>query len=111
MNQTELDIEREFVEQELARLDAPVAEAAEQIRAKVRQLHPEQDAEGKWRVPEGSFGVLSTGERIAVAMVLDRYDLIRSYWGTMLEAVDRLGDDWTRAALRIQRNGWNTPTS
>lgn len=110
-NQTELDIEREFVEQELARLDAPVAKAAEQIRAKVRQVHPVQDEDGKWRVSEGALGVLSTGEKIAVAMVVDRYDLIRSCWGTMLEAVDRLGDDWTMAALRVQSNGWNTPTS
>lgn len=110
MEQTENDIERDLIDQEYARLDAPVVEAAEQIRAKVRQLRPVQDKEGNWRVPEGSFGVLSTGERIAVAMVLDRYDLIRS-WGTMLEAVDRLGHDWALAALRVQRRGWDAPTS
>jgi hypothetical protein len=28
------------------------------------------------------FGLLSTGERIAVAVVLDRYDLIQRAWGT-----------------------------
>lgn len=110
MNQTELESEREFVEQELARLDAPVAKAAEQIRAKVRQVRPVRDEEGKWRVSEGALHLLSTGEQIAVAMVLDRYDLIRKCWGTMLETVDRLGDNWTVAALRVQRNGWNTPT-
>jgi hypothetical protein len=54
-----------------------------------------------------SFGVLSTGERIAVALVLDRYDLVQKTWGTMLEAVHRLGADWTEAALRIQRQGWH----
>ncbi len=43
---------------------------------------------------ELSFGTLSTGERIAVALVLDRYDLLQDAWGTMLEAVHRLGPDW-----------------
>ncbi len=56
---------------------------------------------------ESRFGVLSTGERIAVALVLDRPDLVR-WWGTMLDAVDRLGPEWTRAALRVQRYGWDT---
>jgi hypothetical protein len=55
---------------------------------------------------ELSFGTLSTGERIAVALVLDRYDLLQDAWGSMLEAVNRLGPDWTQAALRIQRHGW-----
>jgi hypothetical protein len=53
-----------------------------------------------------SFGVLSTGERIAVALVFDRYDLLQKTWGSMLEAVHRLGPEWTLAALRIQRDGW-----
>jgi hypothetical protein len=67
-----------------------------QIRAKVRLVA--HDAP--------SFGTLSTGERIAVALVLDRYDLLQDAWGSMLEAVHRLGPDWTEAALRIQRHGW-----
>ena len=66
----------------------------EHIRLKVHMV----------RTDESLFGVLSTGEKIAVAMVLDRADLL-SWWGTMLEAVDRLGDEWTRAALRVQREG------
>jgi hypothetical protein len=66
-----------------------------QIRAKVRMVAAD----------ESLFGVLSTGERIAVALVLDRPDLVK-WWGTILEAVDRLGPDWTRAALRVQRDGW-----
>jgi hypothetical protein len=53
-----------------------------------------------------SFGVLSTGERIAVALVFDRQDLLHKAWGSMLEAVHRLGPEWTLAALRVQRNGW-----
>lgn len=70
------------------------------IRAKVRAVVAN----------ETQFGVLSTGERIAVALVLDRYDLLQCAWGTMAEAVHRLGEEWTRAALHVQRNGWNEPT-
>jgi hypothetical protein len=65
------------------------------IRAKVRMVVAD----------EALFGVLSTGERIAVALVLDRPDLVK-FWGTMLDAVDRLGPEWTQAALRVQRYGW-----
>jgi hypothetical protein len=50
--------------------------------------------------------VLSTGEKIAVAFVLDRNDLIH-WWGTVLDGVDRLGHDWLTAAVYVQRNGWD----
>ena len=66
-----------------------------QIRAKARMVSAD----------ERSFGVLSAGEKIAVALVLDRHDMVHS-WGTILEAVERLGDDWLRAALQVQRDGW-----
>jgi hypothetical protein len=58
---------------------------------------------------ETQFGILSTGERIAVALVLDRYDLLQRAWGSMAEAVYRLGEEWTQAALRVQRDGWDEP--
>ena len=70
--------------------------AAQQILEKVRMFLAD----------ESRFGVLSTGERIAVAVVLDRYDLLQRAWGTIAEAVDRLGPVWTAAALRVQRHGW-----
>jgi hypothetical protein len=70
--------------------------AESQIRGKVRMVA--HDAR--------SFRRLSTGERIAVATVLDRYDLLQDAWGSMLEAVHRLGPEWTEAALRVQRHGW-----
>jgi hypothetical protein len=73
-----------------------LAAAARQILEKVRMFLAD----------ETRFGVLSSGERIAVAVVLDRYDLIQRAWGTIAEAVDRLGPLWTQAALRVQRNGW-----
>ena len=45
----------------------------------------------------------STGEQIAVALVLDRTELFPHGGYTILEAVDRLGPNWTRAALLVQR--------
>jgi hypothetical protein len=48
---------------------------------------------------ETTFGVLSTGERIALALVLNRYDLLQRAWGPVLKSVDRLGLAWTDAAL------------
>jgi hypothetical protein len=59
---------------------------------------------------EANFGVLSSGERIAVALVLDRYDLLQQAWGSMLESFDRLGEQWTVAALRVQREGLEGPS-
>jgi len=77
-------------------MSRPMNCAEAQIRAKLKMVIAD----------ERCFGVLSTGERIAVALILDRYDLLQDSWGTMLEAVHRLGADWTQAALRVQRNGW-----
>ena len=74
--------------------DIQIAEA--HIRAKVRMVVADT----------ALFGVLSSGERIAVALVLDRYDLLQQVWGTMAESVHRLGPAWTEAALRVQRHGW-----
>jgi hypothetical protein len=53
------------------------------------------------RADEGALGKLSTGEALAAVLVLDRKDLLGDY--TMLEAVERLGDEWFRAALTVQR--------
>lgn len=52
---------------------------------------------------EPHIGVLSTGEAIAVALVLDRPDLLPSSYRHILDAVDRLGDDWLQAAIAVQR--------
>ena len=75
----------------------PLDWAARQIRAKVKMVAAD----------ETTFGVLSTGERIAVALVLDRHDLLQRAWGPVLECVDRLGPTWTAAALRVRRHGWS----
>jgi hypothetical protein len=70
--------------------------ASLQIRDKVRMVIAD----------EKQFGVLSSGERIAVAVVLDRVDLLQRAWGTIAESIYRLGPVWTRAALHVQRTGW-----
>lgn len=57
------------------------------------------------RADSNTFFELSGGERIAVALILDRQDLLKQTYGTILEAIDRLGPEWTEAALRVQRNG------
>lgn len=57
------------------------------------------------RQDEKRIGVLSTGEYLAVALVLDRHDLIKqSSYPTMLEAASRLGSEWLDAALAVQRS-------
>lgn len=47
--------------------------------------------------------MFSTGEQIAVALVLDRSELFPHGGYTILEAVERLGPNWLRAALLVQR--------
>lgn len=56
------------------------------------------------RDPPG-IGVLSMGERIAVALVLNEPALLPTGW-TILDAVERLGPQWLVAALEVQRQGW-----
>lgn len=54
---------------------------------------------------EAHIYVLSTGEYLAVALVLDRHDLIKqSNYPTMLEAASRLGAEWLEASLSVQRS-------
>lgn len=70
------------------------AEVERRIAAMVAQV--ETDAK--------PIGVFSTGEQIAIALVLDRTELFPHGGYTMLEAVEQLGPDWTRAALKVQRS-------
>lgn len=54
---------------------------------------------------EARFGLFSTGECLAVALVLDRKDLLAEVNGgyTMLEAIERVGAQWTQAAIAVQK--------
>lgn len=65
------------------------------IRANVRMV----DA------AEATTELLSSEELIAVIFVLDRFDMF-GQWGTMLDGIDRLRPEWLRAALYVQRHGW-----
>ncbi|MGI4745505.1 MAG: hypothetical protein ACRYFY_05600 [Janthinobacterium lividum] len=42
----------------------------------------------------GNFNVLSTGEKLGAALVLNRPDLLEQAGYTMAEAIDRVGPDW-----------------
>ena len=42
----------------------------------------------------GGFGVLSTGEKLAVAFVLNRPDWLAEMNYTLVEAIDRIGWEW-----------------
>lgn len=42
----------------------------------------------------GGFGVLSTGEKLAAALVLNRADWLASMNYTMAEAIERVGPSW-----------------
>jgi transcriptional regulator with XRE-family HTH domain len=68
-------------------------EIVESILRKVRAV----------RASEENIGIYSLSEQIAVALVLNKPNLIPNGSYTILEAVDRLGPDWTAAALNAQR--------
>jgi hypothetical protein len=50
-----------------------------------------------------SPGPYSTGEKLAVAVLLDRHDWLRAMDYTILDAIDRIGDDWMRAVMVAAR--------
>jgi hypothetical protein len=52
---------------------------------------------------EARIGVYSTGEVIAVALILNRPDLLPPRYSKILEAVDRLGEEWFQVAIQVQR--------
>lgn len=52
------------------------------------------------------IGVYSTGERCAVALILDRADLL-CRGDTMLYAAHRVGEEWLEICWQIQRDGWD----
>jgi len=44
---------------------------------------------------DGDWGVLSTGEKIAAALVLNRADWLQGMGYTIPEAIERIGPTWT----------------
>ena len=43
---------------------------------------------------DGHFGVLSTGEKLAAALVLNQHDWLAKMDYTMAEAIERVGGQW-----------------
>ena len=43
---------------------------------------------------DGHFGVLSTGEKLAAALVLNQHDWLAKMDYTMAEAIERVGPEW-----------------
>ncbi|MCK1543395.1 hypothetical protein IVB12_15875 [Bradyrhizobium sp. 179] len=52
---------------------------------------------------EAHIGVYSASEAIAVALILDRPDLLPRGYNHILEAIERLGDDWLRACIMVRK--------
>lgn len=46
---------------------------------------------------------LSTGERLIVALVLNRADWLQQLGYTMVEAIDWIGDEWVQPLRQAQR--------
>jgi hypothetical protein len=52
---------------------------------------------------QAAWSYQSTGERIAVALVLNRADWLASIDYTLGEAIDRLGPEWLAAVPLVER--------
>lgn len=50
-----------------------------------------------------SYSVLSTGERLAAAVVPNRFDWLQVMNYTMPEAIDRIGSEWTSLLREAER--------
>ncbi len=50
-----------------------------------------------------SWGVLSTGEKVAVALVLNRADWLTDFGYTIAEAIDRTGTEWVALIPKVAR--------
>ena len=63
-------------------------------------LHKAQDAK---RGGHDAWAVQSTGEKVAVALVLNRADWLAEYGYTIAEAIDRAGQEWVAMIAQIAR--------
>lgn len=50
-----------------------------------------------------AWSVMSTGEKVAVALVLNRADWLAEYGYTLAEAIDRAGPAWLAAIPKVAR--------
>jgi hypothetical protein len=63
-------------------------------------LHKARDAK---RGGRDAWAVQSTGEKVAVALVLNRSEWLAEYGYTIGEAIDRAGRDWVEMIPQIAR--------
>jgi hypothetical protein len=56
-------------------------------------------------IADGELGPWSTGEQLAVCLVLDRHDWLQHLGYTMLEATERVGGEWLQACRTLQGRG------
>ncbi len=52
---------------------------------------------------DGGYGVLSTGEKLAAALVLNRHDWLTATGYTIVEAIDRIGPEWVSKLRTVER--------
>jgi hypothetical protein len=50
-----------------------------------------------------AWAVQSTGEKVAVALVLNRADWLEEYGYTIAEAIERAGQDWVSIIPKVAR--------
>lgn len=50
-----------------------------------------------------AWGVQSTGEKVAVALVLNRADWLKTIGYTLAEAIDRTGQEWIGLVPLVER--------
>ena len=51
----------------------------------------------------GAWAVQSTGEKVAVALVLNRADWLAEYDYTLAEAIERAGQEWVAMIPQVAR--------
>ena len=61
---------------------------------------------------DGGWGLLSTGEQLAAALVLNRADWLEAAGYTTAEAVERIGPEWAalipEVAGKIETEAWES---
>ena len=63
-------------------------------------LHKAQDAK---RGGHAAWAVQSTGEKVAVALVLNRADWLAEHGDTIAEALERCGSEWVAMIPQVAR--------
>lgn len=52
---------------------------------------------------KSAWDVQSTGEKVAVALVLNRADWLKGFGYTLAEAIDRTGPEWIELVPAVER--------